>query len=825
MKKRLFALFLALATLLPLVFASCGTASNQNGEVIAEDEIAARKPKTVVLTLMTGDETTEEAIRAVQDEINSITTQRFKTQVILRYFKESEYEEKIDQIVADIAEEQTLKAELESKADASEKESKRHSAIDKLIAADKDEGGRKSKWYKEEVQEEEESETEFYETEFNILGASVEKYPTATSTQMDIFLICGAENLTKYVNDEAYASDGESFLLQLDEMLAGTACELHHYLNPNALAAGKVGNGTYAIPTNRQLASEYTYLVLDKELVSKYGIDESKITGLTDKETVKFLNAVSAGEADVSPILNPLAGIYDKADDDAFIEPISLADAPGIVGLFSGETTMFGTYLSNASTTGMKSVPKNILNQWQYTEFYAYMKQFERNGYFCENPTGDTKYALKVVSGDEAFASTVDSNKYIVKILEKPVASTETVGEYMLGISKYAENADRCMEIITFLNTNSEFRNLLQYGIPGVNYKIEEDTGKLVRLNRDYMMNIYVTGNTFIAHPEEDMPLDVWEKAKETNKSTLVSPYLGFVFENENNAELIKAAKQLSDEMFQRVNDYDPEAERVAKINACNQVIADAEAALTTLRAENVALVAAYEPFRVVIDPIQKQYDGIKARLDAANEANKPFKDEVSKLQAEVDKQTSIITTKTADIEATQKKIDDINASETPDLEQLDFQQKNLKIMQEALADAEKKLADAQPKLDAAKVAMEPTQAVVDSITAEITPVEEKLEAEKAKAVEAKTALDENEAQITANEELIAANQKLVDSMNIEGVTTEELDQIYFDLYESFFSQLNAELRKNETYVAFMSADAETGIVYIYNDWYDSMYS
>ena len=28
---------------------------------------------------MTGDETTEEAIKAVQDEINSITTQRFKT--------------------------------------------------------------------------------------------------------------------------------------------------------------------------------------------------------------------------------------------------------------------------------------------------------------------------------------------------------------------------------------------------------------------------------------------------------------------------------------------------------------------------------------------------------------------------------------------------------------------------------------------------------------------------------------------------------------------------------------------------------------------------
>ena len=822
MKKRLFAIFLAVATMLPLIFASCGTANN-SGEVIAEDEIAARKPKTVVLTLMTGDETTDEAIKAVQDEINSITTQRFKTQVILRYFKESEYEDKIDQIVADIAEERTLQAELESKADASERESKRHSAIDKLIAADKDDGARKSRWYKEEAQEEEESETEFYETEFNILGASVEKYPTATATQMDVFLICGAENLTKYVNDEAYASDGESFLLQLDEMLAGNASELNHYLNPNVIAGGKVGNGTYAIPTNRQLAYEYTYLVLDKELVSKYDIDESKITGLTDKETVKFLNAVHTGETDVSPILNSLAGLYDKADDDAFIKPISLADAPGIVGLFSGETTMFGTYLSNAASTGMKSVPKNILNQWQYTEFYTYMKQFERNGYFCENPTEETKYGLAVVEGDEAYPSTVDTSKYIVKVLEKPVASTETVGEYMLGISKYTENADRCMELITFLNTNSEFRNLIQYGIPGINYKIEEDTGKLVRLNKDYMMNIYTTGNTFIAYPEEDMALDIWEKAKETNKSTLISPYLGFVFENENNAELIKAAKQLSDEMFKKVNDYDPEADRLAKIAECGNVITSAEATLVTLRADNVKLAADYEPFRVIIDPIQRQYDGIKARLDAANEANKPFKDEVSKLQAEVDKQTSIVTKNTADIDETQKKIDEINASETPDLEMLDFYQKNLKIMQDALAEAQKKLNKAQPELDAAKTAMQPTQAAVEAIEAEIAPVEEKLAAEKEKASAEKTALDENLAQITANEELITANQKLIDSLQY--TTSEEYDQIVFDLYEAFFSQLNAELRKNETYASFMNAESENGVVYIYNEWYDAMYS
>ncbi len=825
MKKRLFAIFLALAMMLPVALASCssGSSAAEGGEIIEADEIAARKPKTVVLTLMTGDETTDEAIKAVQDEINSITTQRFKTQVILRYFKESEYEEKIDQIVADIAEEQTLKAEQESAADASEKESKRLAAIDKLIANDKDQGGRKSKWYKEEAQEEEESETEYYETEFNILGSSVEKYPTPSSTQMDVFLICGAENLSKYVNDETYATDDESFLLQLDEMLADKAKELHQYLNPNVLLGGKVGDGTYAIPTNRQLAYDYTYLVLDKALMAKYGIKEEKITGLTDKETIKYLNAVSAGETDVTPILNPLAGLYDETDKDAYIQPISLADAPGIVGLFSGETTIYGTYLSNAATSGLKSAPKNILNQWQYTEFYSYMKQFERNGYFCENPTEDTKYALKVVKEDEAYASTVDTDKYVVKVLEKPVASTETVGEYMLGISKYAADADRCMEIITFLNTNPEFRNLLQYGIEGVNYRIDEATGALKRLNHDYMMDIYVTGNTFIAYPEEDMNLDVWEKAKETNKSTLISPYLGFVFQNENNGDIIKAAKELSDEMFKRVNDYNPENDRLAKIAESEEAIRVAQEALVTLRAENVTLKAAYEPFRKVIDPIQAQCDDIKARLDDANAANKPFKDEVTKLQAEVKKQTEIVDARTKSIADAQAELDELKKSETPAADAVEKLENDISIMQTALDTAKKALDEATPKLAAAEAAMAPTQATVDAITEQLKPVEEKLAAETEKAKAEKTALDENEAQIKANEDAIVENQKLIDSYQY--TTTEEYDAVIMDLYEAFFSQLNSELRKNEAYSKFMSPEDENSVVFIYNSWYDEMYA
>jgi hypothetical protein len=50
----------------------------------------------------------------------------------------------------------------------------------------------------------------------------------------------------------------------------------------------------------------------------------------------------------------------------------------------------------------------------------------------------------------------------------------------------------------------------------------------LERLSNEYMMNIYATGNAFVAYPEPDMSEDIWEKGKIQNRGSLVNPLLGF---------------------------------------------------------------------------------------------------------------------------------------------------------------------------------------------------------------------------------------------------------------------------------------------------------
>lgn len=598
MKKRIAAFVLLFVMLCSVVFTSC----NKQTEIDPEE---TRRALTITIYCITGEQTTKEAIQKVEDAINRITKKRYSTQIKLRFFTKDKYDSVIDNLVADIALEQKQIADNESESAAKAKESKRIAAIDKLISIDKAEVTTRKLiiWSTETEEGDNDEEEETYETEKNIFNEDVEKYPDVTDTQLDIFLICGTENLNKYVTDEPYASDGEPFLISMDEELTLSSKSIKQYVNGNILLAGKVGNVQYAIPTNKRMAGDSTYLILDKELLKKYGFKEDEIRTLTSEKFSSYLAAVKENEPGVTP----------------FIPGDS---APGIVSLF-GDESIFGTYVANTAVTGFKAVPKNLLSAYQFTDYIVYMEQFKRNGYIVENPSDDAKWGARVVKGtEEEIQENYDSDKYAVKVLSKGMATTESIGEYMFGISKYTKNPGRCMEIIKLLNTDPELRNLLQYGVEGYNYKIDSDTGRLERLNHEYMMDIFSTGNTFIAYPEEDMELDVWEKAKVANQNAIVSPYLGFLFEKENNAELIKKMKELSDSVLAQVKAFDVEKQRQEKI--------------AELEKQRDEYQRDADKYKANLDLIAEEAEGYIARIEKATEELVPYKEALDKAKSEL---------------------------------------------------------------------------------------------------------------------------------------------------------------------------------------------
>lgn len=808
MKKKLLALFTASLILLSAVLTGCSTTSATEGaegdeEIISGESITARNAETVTIVLPTGENTTAEAIAKVEKAINNITKQRFKTKVVLKYFKEDEYDAKLEELIKKAEEESKANAGLSDEEAAKEKEAKRIAAIDKLMAKDaplENKINFKPLGLEFVARDtEEETTAEVIETEESDLGegfAAVQKYPTATEGQIDIFLVKGTENLTKYVKDENYSVDGGPFLVSMDEWLTLDSKALYQYINPTVLMAGKVEGSTYAIPTNKQIASEYKYIVLDKELVKKYDIDQTKITSLTSKETVKFLKAIKDGETDIAPMLK-------RVDD-----------APGIVGLFSDKDTIFGTYLSNTSAVGFKTDPKNLLSSYQYTDHYIYMEQYERNGYFAENPTDDTRFGLAVMTGDEDFGKELeDSGKYYVTVLEKPIATSETTGDYMLGISSHTTASDRCMELITYINTNSEIRNLLQYGIAGENYKIDGDTGKLVRLDNTYMMDIYSTGNAFIAYPEEGMELDAWEKAMATNRSALVSPYLGFIFMKESNEALIEKVKKLSDDMLKRIEEYDPEADRVEQIKTLGEKLTQTQAELAKLKNEYATAVSAYARYESEVKRLQGAIDAATAILDKANTDHAPFAAELS-------------LAKTA-MEAKSAELEKAKAEEKPDDELIKKLEGEYTPLKEAY---DKALKDAEPTQkavnDAKKVVEDATKVLNDYLATKVgETTDEEGKTVDIKISDLKSNVETKDKQVKTAEKTIETTQTSIDNLNYTEGDTEAYDQIVKTLYNNFFKSLVKELEKDVDYATFMSSENENGILYIYNEWYSASYA
>ena len=170
MKKRIAALVLLFVMLCSVVLTSC----NKQTEIDPEEQ---RRARTITLYCITGEETTQEAIKRVEEALNRITKKRYSTQIVLRFFTKDKYDQVIDDLVADIALEQKQLADYESESAAQAKESKRIAAIDKLISIDKAEVTTRKLiiWSTETEEDENDEEEETFETEKNIFDEDVEK--------------------------------------------------------------------------------------------------------------------------------------------------------------------------------------------------------------------------------------------------------------------------------------------------------------------------------------------------------------------------------------------------------------------------------------------------------------------------------------------------------------------------------------------------------------------------------------------------------------------------------------------------------------------------
>ena len=489
---------------------------------------SARDTKTLVVYLMAEKEVPTATEIAIEEAINKLTKSKYKTQLDLRYYTAEEYYTKLEATIK--AKKKELK-EIEKKKNQQKKyqkwlkESCRVAGISYIPETTK------------APNTEATPEPTVVNQEYGIIEYW---YPEARENQVDIFYLGGYDKYNEYLDNE--------WLAYLKEEVNTSSKKLTEHIG--AIYMDNVqADGMYCIPNNA-LVGEYTWMLLDKTLMEKYFFSESSISeSLANENLYNFLYDVYKFERDDSgnlttlPIkgsLEPTNVYYWTLDE----ETLSLTNKRSVLGNVYGRNAKKGDPITAL----------NIFAVSGYTSQVRMIKRFEMDGFFGTSADQDKPFAMTVVKGGYDVY-TANKDKYYVKMLACPRADYDDLYKHMLCVNDLENNVARSMEIITYLNTDATVRNLLQYGIEGENYYVD-DSGVLHRYNDTYMMDVNKTGNVFMAHPEEGKPSNYWKAGVQQNEDARVLPVVGFKLEADAAVDTkhLKAAQNLADAYFARMD-------------------------------------------------------------------------------------------------------------------------------------------------------------------------------------------------------------------------------------------------------------------------------
>ena len=502
MFKRIISLGLCLV-MLAVLFAGCGEKATTT--TTSTDDL----PSTINLIGITDKSTTQEAIDLVEEALNKISKTRYKTRIELTLVTADEYI-----------------AEVESRIEAADHAAIKLKAINKFNALAQKEannaqkllseasGKKHNKWTSQVTTVIASTMTtgEIYSAEQTTVyedGKIETVYPDAQSP-IDILMIDGKE-MYDYLNEKGY-------LLSVEKKLDEKFTKFRQYIYPTFFSQLKAMTGDInAIPNNNLLA-EYTYLVVDKTIAEAYdngnGFNIDNVENYADLEA--FLSYVKANHKNVAPLATqPEAlGIYKYMDGDVAIG------------------TYYDPIYGFSAAEGTDFVVQNLLAIPEYQAHVELMKKYQDAGYIVE---GAKDYAVNIVVGDASIEEEYGDD-YEVKVLQNPFVEPEAIYDGMFAVSSYTSSEDRALEIIEMFTTDSEAKNLLQYGIQDngdntayANYKlVEVEDGKFTveLLNNNYTMDTGLTGNVYMGYPAPGETFDAWTYYKRTNLDSGISPFL-----------------------------------------------------------------------------------------------------------------------------------------------------------------------------------------------------------------------------------------------------------------------------------------------------------
>lgn len=354
-----------------------------------------------------------------------------------------------------------------------------------------------------------------------------------------------------------------------------------------AWEAATVNGGIYAVPVMKDSAAQQFWLI-NKDFVQDGA-------GVTDEELDTMGKALST----VTPILEKVKA-YADANGGVYNNGLTAAfnyNKAGLNGYFNGWDMVGACQIGdNQDEDGVKvewayDNAENIANLKESAYWYA-------NGLVNQDcaqvESEPSDYCVATAQGwyGAELSSWGVGKDYTVVIRErnKAFANRASVLGACNGVFANSEHLEAAVKYLAYCSTNADYRNMLAYGAPDVDWKDNGD-GTVTKLSQDWAPGSFAQACTWIMKPVAPAPASMYKDIEAMSKAAAASELMGFTFDISNVENEIAAvdsamAQYQNGLMCGTYTDVD------ATIAAMK---AEAEAAgLNTILAEVEAQVAAY---------------------------------------------------------------------------------------------------------------------------------------------------------------------------------------------------------------------------------------
>jgi putative aldouronate transport system substrate-binding protein len=312
--------------------------------------------------------------------------------------------------------------------------------------------------------------------------------------------------------------------------------------NPLYLEATYVNGESYGVPSIRDLATDYGF-IMRKDLAEKHGIDVDAMRTFDDVEDALKILKDKEPDLTLANSSDTTTGLYFERVWD------NLGDNLGVVMFNDNSLKVVNGY----ETSEYRDIVTRLHN-WYNAGYVAKDAATSATGGAGEVKAGEAYgYLAQMKPGYEAQESMATGYEMVAARLMPPTSSTGNITGLMWSIAHQSADPVRAMMFLNLMYTDPEVINLLSWGIEGEHYVRMESTPKIIDYPKGidattsgYQLNMgWMFGNPLLSYIWNGEDPFIWDRLSDFNKSALMSPVMGFNFNTESVENEIEAAMKV----------------------------------------------------------------------------------------------------------------------------------------------------------------------------------------------------------------------------------------------------------------------------------------